>query len=487
MSSSKHSGSDTVSHNNLECISATNKLTSLQTSSTLTVQTDDPQAGVRSDSNDLPWHRTSGSNALELEHDHPTYRLLRPRRTGRSGMKISKLVRMIFACDLHKVRSGALVAMFTFTQDESSSRKSVLNAMAILPDVELLTVLQRLAEFESALPDRARSWQDKRWTSESRQDFLTHLLRRRWHTLDFNGTQSVCNSLRVGPSVLKLLFPLPDQDKRKPAQHIHHIFTYLATPYVEWPSLAFLEENHFLWPPPKWPVTHIARVLPKRDSPVTATLVEHILRATRPNAQFDPTDSELLELQRLMDGNEPARESQRYTPADYRCRHPASPFLWFALYLAYENHFAARSLVHGGFIDNIRALYDLGFPDPRVTGKDLKGVALQSSHDLTLLCYMTLRCLFRHDEARNGNASVCGAAPIASGKQRTTYTRAWEQAESLKEFNSCVGICDAIRGCVQRGIMIRMPFTGTSLRVNSGTFCFLARSLRHNGFCSALL
>ncbi|KAI0689917.1 hypothetical protein BC835DRAFT_1366775 [Cytidiella melzeri] len=419
--------------------STTGTLASLKTSSTLTAHSLDsyeqlsgPQAGAQFESKAVSKHRTSNSLVEPGVDDGLAPQLLHHFRSQGPERQISKLVQMVLASDLVGVQSCALEAVFAFTQDGSSCQGSVINALAKLPEVELFTVLRRLVEFQSTLSDRSQLWQNAKWTTETRQNFLTGLLHRRWDTLNFNSAQNICNILEVEQSVFKFLFPTPDQDRRKPAQYTHLIFTYLTSPsatQVMWPSLVFIEESHFLQLPLQWPVTHIVRVLPEHGSPTMTAIVEHILRATRPNVQFDPTHSELEELQRLL----PSRKSTstHYTTVDYLCRHPASPFLWFALYLAYENHLAARLLVEGGLVDNIRDLYELGFPDPRLAGKDLEDAALQSSYDLMRLCYMILRVLFRHT-----NASKAGVLHdvLSSGMQRTAYAQARERAESLKEF-----------------------------------------------------
>jgi hypothetical protein len=297
-------------------------------------------------------------------------------------------------------------------------------ALAELPDMDSINAVLMRLSFSAQLVAPV-------WTQGPHHQFLLALLQYCWDRLDFNTAEEICSLLRYEYPLLRFMFPLPDQDKSTPPQYIHIIFTHFSLPRTTWPSLVSLEEGHFLQLPSQWPISGLVRLLPKRDTLAMTALIHQLITSTKPNFQLDPTTEDIDELMRLVTKDEHKSERE-YKQTEFWSRHPVTPYLWFALYLAHGNDVAAGALLERGIVDNIRSLYDLDFPDPRFSDEQLASVVSQSYNDLLRLCYMLLRVLIR---SANGTHHSSGLVhPQKKLKQSYTYTRALEEAESLGQF-----------------------------------------------------
>jgi hypothetical protein len=304
-------------------------------------------------------------------------------------------------------------------------------------DMGNINTVLRCVSFSRTLLKRLLAFRKKRTGIKRTGDlleFLIALLQHCWDHLDFYTAEEICELLYEDCPLLRFMFPLPDQDKSMPPQHIHVIFTYFSLPTADWPSLGSLEEFHFLQLPPLWPISGLVRLLPKRDSCAMTALVRQIIASTKPNAQLDPTTEDIAELTRLTSTEvDRPQQPEEYERAFFLIRHPATPYLWLAVYLAHGNNAAARALLEGGIVDNIRRLYELGFPDPRISDEQLTvGVGWHGVYDLVRLCYMLLRVLGRSAKGRHRQFQP--HYPKKRLQQSYVYTHALEEAESLGQF-----------------------------------------------------
>lgn len=287
----------------------------------------------------------------------------------------------------------------------------------------------------------ARPWHNawtheepKTWTLELRRTFLTRLLRYSWARLTVSEAWQICAIFKEEHSILRYLFPMTAPHRDGSTEHIDFILTYFARPTAEWPSLTAFEETLFRHVPEEWPISNIARILPSHTTPELSCFVDHILKATRPNADLDPSPQAVVELEKALGDHSP---SDTCTTTSFLRRHPASPSLWLALYLAEGNDHAASALIAGGVVQNVRDLYDSDFPDPRASSD----VASQSIYDLMRLCYMLLRVLFPRDKVGSRKRAQffdaksfltkTGELVRSSGDNLTEH--AWEREKALAE------------------------------------------------------
>lgn len=234
---------------------------------------------------------------------------------------------------------------------------------------------------------------------------------------------------------MKYLFPSSAKERTKTPLRVDLVHTYFARPDASWPSLVNFEETQFRHVPTEWPVSNIARILPERDTPAMSALLDYILQSTKPNLNCDPAPAAIVELEELLGGRR-ERYPTAWSTAHFLRRHPASPSLWFALYLASGNAYAAKALVSGGIVANLRDLYDLDFPDPRPNSD----AATQGVYDLLRISYMLLRVLFRDNKNTNLRSHALkfptstGKKPLAGlSAEDDTWMRAKELADELKE------------------------------------------------------
>ncbi|KAI0088463.1 hypothetical protein BDY19DRAFT_1057168 [Irpex rosettiformis] len=367
----------------------------------------------------------------------------------------SRLLRVVATSENPDIRQGALSVVFNsyiYTGQVGFVVRVLVQHQELSFDL-----LRQIANYEptppstsSELSRRLTTWTSakpkEQWTTELRRDFLTELLRYCWDRLTVNEAEQICTMFKEEHSILKYLFPVSTQDRTgSTPRHVGLILTYFSRPAAEWPSLTTFEEILFRHAPEEWPISNIARILPSHTpSPELSAIVEFILKATRPNANLDPHPQAIAELETLLGLDEPLNGIARtpWAVTTILRRHPASPSLWLALYLADRNPHAASTLIAGGIVQNIRDLYDTDFLDPRV---NFNGVATQSAYDLMQLCYMLLRVLFPRDKAGTSCRPrhmpySCYATTPSSGKlrddkddERCAWAKAKELAEVLQE------------------------------------------------------
>lgn len=270
-------------------------------------------------------------------------------------------------------------------------------------------------------------------------DFFVELVRSRWENLTLEDVDKICITLQAQRPLLKLLFPIAAQKAGESPKHITSILTYVAS-LTSWPPLNEIEDTKFSYIPPKGTITDLVAAIPDRPTSSVAILVQHILAATRPGTNYDPTYESLVELESLTNMPHSNKiDSWSRTTERFLYRHPALPFLWLALYLAVGNAYASGMLIAGGIVDNIRDLYDLEFPDPRVD----MGLPTQRYSDLDLirLCHILLRNLFPTEQANIwGSIQSSSVDPLTSKKdtdeaaRERCWLRAKDLADSLREF-----------------------------------------------------
>lgn len=228
------------------------------------------------------------------------------------------------------------------------------------------------------------------------------LLHPTWN-FDKAKTLLVESEVRTAP-VLSFLFHDIDQQRDVSPRNLRFLFIYISN--IVWPSLGEIENADYRDLPEHWPISGITRLLsrPPTSRPALAAVVARILVAIRPNANLDPTLADFDELQCMDPDVRSLFPSKQYFTRSCRSRHPASPYLWLAAYLAHESDVAARLLLTGGVVHHLTELYDAEFPDPRATGHitgDLP-CALQggqSQYDLHRLSFTLLSVLSKRTRA----------------------------------------------------------------------------------------
>lgn len=142
----------------------------------------------------------------------------------------------------------------------------------------------------------------------------------------------------------------------------------------------------------QWVVTTAVELLCKYPTDDLGRVVTRILRALQPLAHSDPLELEIAQLRNIFPWVQP------WSPRKYLARHPASPFLSFAIFLVDRSEIAARLLLDGGLIRTMEALYDQDFPDPRVRDDD---PYVQTRDELYKLCLRLLRSVSRQCDLRD--------------------------------------------------------------------------------------
>ncbi|KAI0348613.1 hypothetical protein BDW22DRAFT_1341651 [Trametopsis cervina] len=227
--------------------------------------------------------------------------------------------------------------------------------------------------------------------------FLCPILHACWDGLDFDTVKYICGILDAECVVVAPLFRHSSQDFNSPPKYMQLFFTYLSTSTGLWPFLGYLDDNHFYHLPDLWPITEITSIIPETSSPAMTDIVNRILRAIDPHVEFDPTHEEFDEYERVM-GRRLLPPSQSWSKTHYFHHHPATPFLWFGLYLANNNRFAARMFIEGGIVQRIFDFYDCDFADCRLSAEEPEGTMRQGSYNLSRLCYMVMRAVDKHDK-----------------------------------------------------------------------------------------
>ncbi|KAI0088464.1 hypothetical protein BDY19DRAFT_947725 [Irpex rosettiformis] len=142
----------------------------------------------------------------------------------------------------------------------------------------------------------------------------------------------------------------------------------------------------------QWVVTTAVELLCKHPTEDLRRVIAHILHAIQPLAHSDPLEPEISQLRNIFPWVQP------WSPRKYLARHPASPFLSFAIFLVDRSEIAARLLLEGGLVRTMEALYDQDFPDPRVRDDD---PYVQTREELYKLCLRLLSTVSRQCDLRD--------------------------------------------------------------------------------------
>jgi hypothetical protein len=142
----------------------------------------------------------------------------------------------------------------------------------------------------------------------------------------------------------------------------------------------------------QWVVKSSTKILCRSSATELGHVVDHILNAIRPSSFSDPSELDVAQLCSMFSWVQP------WSPRRYLARHPASPFLSYAIFLADRSERASRQLVERGLIRTIEDLYDQDFPDPRVRQND---PYVQTREELYKLCLRLLSAVSRHCNLRD--------------------------------------------------------------------------------------
>ncbi|KAI0088462.1 hypothetical protein BDY19DRAFT_165311 [Irpex rosettiformis] len=423
--------------------SETTTLASFETSSTITVVHTDAQ-GSRID---MPL-KTPPPKQAELEKKSWKQSFLAG--IGLLSQKLSDdvivlyLLRTVSTTDEPETRQYALEDLFVFIQD--GRLHLVVQALSHFPKLVFHQLLQHLASYVPTPPDSSDQECDEHTSTASTtralvqttqldRKFFVELISFHWERLMLEDVEEICTTLKEKSTLLKFLFPDHTQNVGDPPKHIHQIFTYFASPGTSCPPF----------------VGDLFDIVPNRPTIAILNLSQRVLEATRPGANFYPTPTAPTEPEYVIYEPQFNKTASR-TDVRLLHRHPAAPFLSLALCLARSNAYASAVLVAGGIVNNVRDLYDLDFPDPRLSDD----VSLSKRYyklDLVKLCHALLRALFpaRDDKAKSHEYVRPPQGSFDPGSSTTTpnglrladpvlssrdWFRAKELAESLMEFFS---------------------------------------------------
>ncbi|KAI0684247.1 hypothetical protein BC835DRAFT_649426 [Cytidiella melzeri] len=196
--------------------------------------------------------------------------------------------------------------------------------------------------------------------------------------------------LQIEPRLtpLAILFHRPPRS-RKNSLNFQLLFAFLA--HLDY-NPTYCGTQHRLGFDFQWVVKTAVEILCKHPTDDLLRVVAHILRAVQPLAWPDPLELEIAQLRVIFPWVEP------WSPRRYLARHPASPFLSFAIFLADRSKEAAKLLVEGGLVRTLEAMYDQDFPDPRVRDDD---PYVQTREEMYKLCLRLLTAVHRHCNLRD--------------------------------------------------------------------------------------
>ncbi|PSS38152.1 hypothetical protein PHLCEN_2v12 [Hermanssonia centrifuga] len=131
-------------------------------------------------------------------------------------------------------------------------------------------------------------------------------------------------------------------------------------------------------PPSPWLCEDVILFLRSAPAHNTQAVVEFIIDILRPLARRDTS---------LQDRDAVVAANSRY---------PASPYLWFTVYLACDNKTASSLLLASGLLHILECLYDTEFSDRPPHGGRIKNLLWQNKHDIRRICYLVLSAISKH-------------------------------------------------------------------------------------------
>lgn len=182
---------------------------------------------------------------------------------------------------------------------------------------------------------------------------------------------------------------------------LHQFFQFLLGPQVEQTmgaadyATALLEiistSGQFMYP------NVVPDVLPRGLSPPCLVSVAAEFYATGPAGDLNGIVSYIVEAISRRSLN--LEDTALCQAVDLKStQHPVTPVLGLALYLCYDSKCVSSRLLDAGLIPAIEQLYDLGFPDPRQSGRRM---IRQTVPELKRLCHLLLCAISRHCDIRD--------------------------------------------------------------------------------------
>lgn len=199
----------------------------------------------------------------------------------------------------------------------------------------------------------------------------------------FMDFQDALRLLDPESSPLALLFSEPTDGLKTVPKHLMHFYTYLH--HVEWPPFhSFTGQPEVALLPQLWPIGAAAEILKRGCDPAILTAVTtDIVDALKAPADTLPTEADVKALLRLC-----PQLSISWNRSRYHAHYPATPLMWFALYLCSHNSTASYLLMASGLLGALEGLYGRGFPDARDVTVD---AYQRNRQDLCRVVYLILK------------------------------------------------------------------------------------------------